>query len=85
MVAGGRTARVRVRLPPGRKGNRMTTPATPETRHRCAKCDTLRGYSYRFDSFFCVRCDVWIEPTCADAKCMFCAKRPAKPPKDNHA
>lgn len=35
--------------------------------------------SNTYDAFYCVPCNVWLEGTCGDDACSFCAERPPKP------
>ena len=45
----------------------------------CQKCKLSRIYSDKYDSYFCMNCDVWIESKCKDLNCDYCSERPAKP------
>lgn len=45
----------------------------------CPKCGLPIFYNYNYDSKFCVNCNVWLEHTCKDPECDFCADRPEKP------
>lgn len=47
-------------------------------KHKCPTCGQNRVQSFRFDTYFCRRCDVWLEPRCEDPQCTFC-RRPEKP------
>ena len=33
----------------------------------------------RYDAYYCDDCNIWIEPVCRDAECVYCKSRPAKP------
>jgi len=46
---------------------------------RCHKCIEALNYAAEFDAYFCATCDEWDEKQCGDARCEFCAKRPARP------
>jgi hypothetical protein len=48
-------------------------------RHQCPSCFGTRAYSFRFDAFYCERCDRWLEEACEDKRCIFCAERPELP------
>lgn len=36
-------------------------------------------YSDIYDAYYCRKCNRWLERSCHDPKCYFCAKRPKKP------
>lgn len=38
-------------------------------------------YSEKYDSYYCIDCNRWIEPKCSDPNCEFCKDRPDKPQK----
>jgi len=37
------------------------------------------GYASRFDSHYCLTCNVWTETGCSDADCCYCNSRPNTP------
>lgn len=46
---------------------------------RCPRHRSGR-YSIRFDTYYCARCDRWLEKKCAAPKlCALCADRPRRP------
>ncbi|MDD5937418.1 MAG: hypothetical protein PUC36_00165 [Clostridiales bacterium] len=45
----------------------------------CPKCGGRTDYSRTYDAFFCPKCDAWLEETCEDPNCKFCAGRPLRP------
>ena len=32
-----------------------------------------------YDCYYCLECDIWLEPKCNDVACEFCDKRPERP------
>lgn len=42
-------------------------------------CTHPRQYSARYDSYYCERCDAWVEARCGDPDCEFCRGRPDRP------
>lgn len=48
-------------------------------RHRCHLCGHDRAYAYAYDAMYCPNCDIWLEPKCEMADCIFCTGRKAKP------
>ena len=38
-----------------------------------------KGYSSRYDAFFCRLCDAWLEGRCEDPNCGFCRNERIKP------
>ena len=47
--------------------------------YKCPKCGSKKEYSKDYDSYFCKKCNTWLEPHCTDQRCDFCKRRPAKP------
>ena len=47
----------------------------------CFKCKSEVSYNKKFDCFYCIKCNIWLEPICEDLFCMFCKKRPLRPMK----
>ena len=45
----------------------------------CASCGCERIFHEMYDSFFCPRCNEWLEVTCEYPDCSYCAKRPKRP------
>lgn len=50
-----------------------TARAAEHPGHRIERSD-------RWDSYFCADCRVWLEDTCTDPSCQFCAGRPEVTP-----
>lgn len=47
--------------------------------NECCHCKTERSYSEKYDSYYCKKCDYWLEKICPDRKCEFCSKKPKYP------
>jgi len=48
--------------------------------HLCIKKHPAKtDYSEPWDSYYCKKCDIWLEDRCKDTECMFCSNRPKKP------
>lgn len=45
----------------------------------CKNCKSHLNYDERWDSYFCVVCEIWTEKKCDDLSCYFCSNRPEKP------
>jgi len=45
---------------------------------RCDKCHEKRFYDKRYDAWYCLTCDEWLEKKCGHPNCL-CATRPDKP------
>jgi len=46
----------------------------------CPHCGGLVLRNDRFDTYFCAKCNRWLDPcNCGDADCPYCPDRPAKP------
>lgn len=45
----------------------------------CPNCQIQAVRDEKYDAYFCKACDLWVEPTCSDEFCTFCAHRPKKP------
>jgi hypothetical protein len=58
------------------KMNRIKTLKKKEV---CVRCETPISYSERFDSYYCLPCNVWLEERCVDPLCKACAHRPIRP------
>lgn len=52
---------------------------TSEWNANCDKCNTLKRYSSKWDSYYCKKCNEWKENICKDIDCEYCSKRPEKP------
>lgn len=50
-----------------------------ETDKFCPKCKFNLVYYDDFDSYFCAKCNRWMESNCGDPTCKYCAKRPETP------
>ncbi len=46
---------------------------------KCKKCGDKLDYNEKYDSYYCKKCNIWLEDCCSDPKCRFCSKRPKKP------
>ena len=46
---------------------------------RCPFCGSKDKYNSRYDAFYCDKCDRWLEETCEDPHCDYCATRPFRP------
>lgn len=46
----------------------------------CKTCGKDGERNDRYDAYFCLGCNVWLESTCSDFSCEFCGSRPASPP-----
>ena len=42
-------------------------------------CELEKIYSEEHDCYYCKSCNSWLEDTCDDPACEFCAERPAHP------
>jgi len=46
-----------------------------------ATCEhRISNYDEFWDAQYCTICREWLEPTCSDPACQFCAERPDKAP-----
>ena len=45
----------------------------------CDVCGTEKNYNSKYDSYYCILCNTWLEKTCSDPDCDFCVQRPEKP------
>lgn len=45
----------------------------------CPECGGEGFYYYRFDSYCCPGCGVWLNEKCSDPGCVYCARRPDSP------
>ncbi len=50
--------------------------------HHCIHCGTKRDYSEKYDSYYCSKCNHWLNIICPDRKCEFCKDRPRYPEED---
>ncbi|MGY3188992.1 hypothetical protein [Lysinibacillus sp. TE18511] len=46
---------------------------------KCSKCKFNLVYYDDFDSYFCPKCNSWIESKCSDPTCKYCSNRPETP------
>lgn len=46
---------------------------------RCRHCGRRVSYSQRYDAFFCMPCNAWLEEQCTDPACEFCVGRASEP------
>ena len=42
-------------------------------------CEDTKQRSEKYDAYYCVECNVWLEDKCDDPTCEFCPSRPATP------
>lgn len=49
---------------------------------KCPTCNSSRIYHEKYDSYFCPKCNKWLEEKCNDVKCIYCIERPDKPLKE---
>jgi hypothetical protein len=47
----------------------------------CKKCKTEVSYSEKFDTYYCEKCNLWLEERCVDPLCKLCVTRPIRPVK----
>ena len=45
----------------------------------CLKCNTLALRSEKYDSYYCDKCNIWLEYRCQDPQCKLCKSRPIRP------
>lgn len=45
----------------------------------CSTCKFNLVYYDNFDTYFCPKCNSWIESKCSDPSCKYCPNRPEKP------
>lgn len=53
--------------------------SSPKRRPRCTQCGSGGTRSVRFDAYYCVSCNEWLEDRCSDPSCNFCTARPFNP------
>lgn len=49
----------------------------------CKKCNEQGIRDIELDSYYCDKCDEWLEEKCSSTECEFCSKRPNKPSENN--
>ena len=49
------------------------------TMNECPECGSPNKYSAEYDTYYCERCNLWLEEKCNDPECQYCNKRPAYP------
>jgi hypothetical protein len=69
----------RAALAPGDRHRRMQVSLDSEFDVRCLQCGRMVSYSQRYDAYFCMPCDIWCEPTCAEPACTYCGARADRP------
>ncbi len=47
--------------------------------NECPECGSPNKYSAEYDTYYCERCNLWLEEKCNDPKCEYCNKRPDYP------
>ena len=45
----------------------------------CRDCESEVQYNAEYDAYYCELCNKWLEGTCNDSNCEYCATRPDKP------
>lgn len=50
-----------------------------ESHFLCNICGSYQVFYTKYDSFFCPKCNIWLEAKCDDPECIHCANRPDKP------
>ncbi|MBB4826321.1 hypothetical protein HNO89_003580 [Sporosarcina luteola] len=45
----------------------------------CSTCNFNLIYYDDFDTYFCPKCNNWLESKCNDPNCKYCCNRPEKP------
>lgn len=53
-------------------GEEFTMTCKENPKHRI-------GLSTKYDSFYCIPCNVWLESQCGKAECPYCPGRPPTP------
>jgi len=43
------------------------------------QCGAVKLYSEEYDTFYCEKCNIWIEDICTDRDCVYCNSRPSTP------
>lgn len=46
---------------------------------KCPTCGESKYYQDKYDAFFCLKENKWLESGCEDPDCDFCKARPLKP------
>lgn len=49
------------------------------TKGNCYSCNSSLDYSEKWDSYYCINCNVWTEIPCNDPLCQFCSERSDRP------
>lgn len=57
----------------------MRVSLSKEFNVQCPHCRRIVSYSQRYDSFFCMPCNRWLEQQCSEPVCEFCAGRAKEP------
>jgi hypothetical protein len=47
-------------------------------------CEQTKEYSEKYDAYYCVSCNEWLEDICTDRDCEFCKIRPLTPQKETN-
>ena len=47
------------------------------------QCGTIKSYSDEYDTYYCEKCNVWLEDICTDRDCVYCNSRPVTPNEQN--
>jgi hypothetical protein len=57
----------------------MEVSLSKEFNVQCPHCGRLVSYSQRYDSYFCMPCNLWLEQQCSEPLCEFCMGRSKEP------
>ncbi len=47
--------------------------------NECPQCGSPNKYSAEYDTYYCEKCNLWLEEKCDDPTCQYCNKRPNYP------
>ena len=45
----------------------------------CPMCGSVSIMHMEYDAAFCPQCNFWLESSCSDPRCEYCAQRPERP------
>jgi hypothetical protein len=46
---------------------------------KCEFCGNEESFSKEYNTYYCDKCNVWLESECDDPDCDFCLTRPQRP------
>lgn len=49
----------------------------------CPACLLRSIHNEKYDAYYCLKCNMWLEDKCDDRKCFFCTDRPEHPIDEN--